>query len=51
MLRPGEVIVTSLIKDAPAQKAGIQPNDRIVKVDDYQITDKDSLDGVIARIK
>jgi len=39
------------VKDAPAQKAGMQPNDRIIKVDDYTITEKDSLDSVIAKIK
>ena len=45
------MIITSLLKDSPAQKAGLLPNDRIIKVDEYTITEKDSLDNVIARVK
>lgn len=51
MMRPGYMIVTSVLKDAPAQKAGLQANDRIVQVDDYTITEKDSADSIIAKIK
>lgn len=48
---PGEIIITSVIKDAPAAKAGLMANDHILKVDDYTITKKDSLDFIISKIK
>lgn len=51
MMSPGVPVVTSVIKDSPAFKAGLMANDIIVKVDDYMVTEKDSLDGVISRIK
>ncbi|MBP6911184.1 PDZ domain-containing protein [Patescibacteria group bacterium] len=51
MVHPGEVVITSVIKDAPAAKAGLRGNDRIIKVDDYTITEKDSLDFIISKIK
>lgn len=51
MIRPGELIVTSVIKDSPAQKAGLQANDRIIKVDDYEVKESDSLQALVVRIK
>lgn len=47
----GEVIITSVIKDSPAQKAGLLPQDRILKVDNYTILPTDTLASVIAKIK
>lgn len=45
-VRDGEIIVISPIEDTPAMKAGIQPEDVIVKVDDTDIKDKDLSDIV-----
>lgn len=44
-------MITSVIKDSPAQKAGLLPNDRITKVDEYEIAENDSLQAIIAKIK
>ena len=51
MPTPGEVIITSLIKDSPSQKAWLMTNDRIIKVNGYTVTENDTLDTVISRIK
>lgn len=47
----GQVTVTSLIKDSPAQKAGVQAGDHIIKVDGYVIQPTDTLQSIVARIK
>lgn len=47
----GQVIITSVMKDAPADKAWLRPYDRIVKVDNYTIQPTDTLATVIAKIK
>ncbi len=47
----GDVIITSVIKDSPAQKAGLLPQDRIIKIDDYTIQPTDILATIIAKIK
>lgn len=51
MIRPGELIITSVLKDSPAQRAWLQANDRIVKVDDYVVLESDSLQAIVAKIK
>lgn len=51
MTSPGTVVVTSVLKDSPGFKAGLMANDIIVKVDEYIVSEKDSLDSIIAKIK
>lgn len=51
MVKPGEIVVTSVLKNTPAQNAGVMANDRIVKVGTYVISAKDTLESVIAKIK
>ena len=51
MVKPGEIVVTSVLKNTPAQSAGVMANDRIVKVGSYTITEKDTLESIIGKIK
>jgi len=46
----GEVVVVEVIDNSPAEKAGIKPGDKIVKVDDKDITSV-SLDTVQSMIR
>lgn len=45
--REGNIVVVSPIKDSPAEKAGIQPNDKIIKVDDKSIQGMSSNEAVL----
>lgn len=42
----GNVTIVSPIKDSPAEKAGLRPNDQILKVDDKSIKGLDLFDAV-----
>ncbi|MEN3014826.1 MAG: S41 family peptidase [bacterium] len=46
----GEIIITEVIEDSPAQRSGIKAGDRIIKVDDIDITNL-SLDTVQSMIR
>jgi carboxyl-terminal processing protease len=48
--KTGAVIVISPIEGTPAQKAGILPQDRIIKVDDVDMTGK-SIDDVVRLLR
>ncbi|MCJ7841150.1 S41 family peptidase [Lederbergia sp. NSJ-179] len=45
--RDGNIVVVSPIKDSPAEKAGIQPNDKIIKVGDKNIQGMSSNEAVL----
>ncbi|WP_318249282.1 S41 family peptidase [Lederbergia galactosidilytica] len=45
--RDGNIVVVSPIKDSPAEKAGIQPNDKIIKVDEKNIQGMSSNEAVL----
>jgi serine protease Do len=49
--KPEGAIVSDLTQDSPAQKAGIQQGDTILKVDGQPITDAKDLSRLIARVK
>lgn len=49
-LRDGMVVVVSPIDDTPAQRAGVQPGDVIVMVDDESV-DPENLDATIERMR
>lgn len=51
VVKLGEIIITSVLKDTPAQSAGLMANDRILGIDKYTISEKDTLESVIAKIK
>jgi len=47
----GQVIVVSPLEGSPAKEAGIRPGDYILKVDDYEITLKDTVYDIVAKIR
>jgi carboxyl-terminal processing protease len=51
MSNPGELLITSVLLESPAEKSGARGGDRILKVDDYEITKASSVENVVSRIK
>src|SRR3569833_646703 len=49
--RPRGALVTTVIKDGPSAKAGIQPGDVILTVNDHVVETSSELPAVVARIK
>ncbi len=47
----GQVIVVSPLEGSPAKEAGIRSGDYILKVDDYEITLKDTVYDIVAKIR
>ncbi len=47
----GSVIVVSPIEGSPAKEAGIRSGDYILKIDDYELTPKDSIYDAVAKIR
>lgn len=48
---PGELIINAPIKNSPAEKAGILAGDRIIKIDDTEVTKDMSITQAVKRIK
>lgn len=51
MTLPGELMITAVLKESPAEKSGLLGGDRILKVDDYEIVKTSSVQQVIPKIK
>ena len=49
--RPRGALVTTVIKDGPGAKAGVQPGDIILTVNDHVVETSSELPAVVARIK
>src|SRR6185295_9825755 len=49
--RPRGALVTTVIKDGPSAKAGVQPGDVILTVNDHVVETSSELPAVVARIK
>jgi serine protease Do len=49
--RPRGALVTTVIKDGPSAKAGIQPGDVILTVNDHVVETSSELPAVVARIR
>jgi serine protease Do len=49
--RPRGALVTTVIKDGPGAKAGVQPGDIILTVNDHLVETSSELPAVVARIK
>lgn len=47
----GRVVVVTPLEGSPAKEAGIRPGDYIVKVDDYEVTLKDTVYDIVAKIR
>ena len=51
MKNPGGALVSSVQKDSPAAKAGVEPGDVIVKFNDKDITSSSQLPPLVAHVK
>lgn len=51
LVENNKVVVISPIKDTPAYEAGILPGDLIIKINDEEIGDNESLDEISSKIK
>lgn len=51
MTEPGGVLITRVLADSPAAKAGIQPGDLVIAVGDKKINDGEDLRSVISQAK
>lgn len=49
-MREGQIVVVSPLKDSPAEKAGIKPSDKIIKIDNISTEDM-SLEEAIGKIR
>jgi carboxyl-terminal processing protease len=47
----GELRVISAISGSPAEKVGIKGGDKILKIDNYTVTDSTTLNDAVAKIK
>jgi carboxyl-terminal processing protease len=47
----GKIVVVEPIKGSPAEKAGLKPDDVIVKIDDYKVKDNVDQDGLQEAVK
>lgn len=51
MQTAGELKIVSPVSGTPAEKAGLKGGDRIMKIDDYEITEKTTLTDAVSKIK
>jgi len=51
MTKPGELIITAPIGDSPAEEAGLEAWDRILKIDEHRITSKIDITTAVSWIK
>ena len=47
----GKLVVVEPIKGSPAEKAGLKPDDVILKIDDYKVKDNIDEDGLKEAVK
>lgn len=47
----GQIIVVTPLEGSPAKEAGIRPGDYILKIDDYELTSKDTVYDAVAKIR
>lgn len=51
MDKPWNIIIVAPLSDSPAERAWLKAQDRIIKIDSYEVTEKTTLDDAINRIK
>jgi carboxyl-terminal processing protease len=47
----GQIMVVTPLEGSPAREAGIRPGDYILKVDDYELTSKDTVYDAVTKIR